>query len=71
MIQDADYALPMWVRAEMARAGLHDLMPYWSPDTDSIIDPLDDPETRAAVRSFIGKVWRASAQIGLAMGGSR
>lgn len=54
-----DLSKPMSIRAEMARAGLHDLSPYWSPDTDSMVDPLDDAETRADVRSFMVAMWRA------------
>jgi hypothetical protein len=59
-VSDDDYALPLPVLAEMARRGLHDLGVYWSPDTNSEVDPLDDPETRREVRAFVGKVWRES-----------
>lgn len=44
--------------ASMARAGLHDLLPYWTPDHGDV-DPLDDPEVRVEVRRYIGARWRA------------
>lgn len=38
--------------AELARGGLHDLDPYHDPER-GFVDPLDWPETRAAVRRYI------------------
>lgn len=48
--------------ADMARRGLHDLNPYWSPDY-GFVDPLDDPDVRAEVRRYIGRRWRELAQL--------
>jgi hypothetical protein len=46
-------------RAVAVRRGLHDLQPYWSPDTDSDHDPLDERETRQAVRSTLAELCRS------------
>lgn len=46
------HTLPIGVRAEMARSGLHDLSPWWRADDDAMVDPLDDPEIRSNVRAF-------------------
>ena len=45
-------------RVEIARRGLHSLEPYWSPDVDGYIDPLDDPETRLEVRRTLRLLFR-------------
>jgi hypothetical protein len=45
-------------RAEIARRGLHDLQPYWSPDSDSMVDPLDEDETRTAIRTALRQLFR-------------
>ncbi len=47
--------MPTHLWAVLARRGLHDLFPWWSPDT-GWTDPLDDPETRASVRHVLGKL---------------
>lgn len=38
--------------ADIYRRGLHDLNPWWSPDIDGMVDPLDDPEVRTEVRRY-------------------
>ncbi len=38
--------------ADLYRRGLHDLAPWWSPDIDGMVDPLDDPEVRTEVRRY-------------------
>lgn len=52
---------PMHIRAEMARSELcpGQLHPWWSADTDRMVDPFDGPETRAAVKNFMGRLWKA------------
>ena len=44
--------------AEFYRAGLHGLAPWWSPDVDGFVDPLDDDEVRATVRRFFARYQR-------------
>lgn len=53
--------VPVSFKAQMARDAIApmQLQPWWSPDTDSMVDPLDDRETRAAVRRCLGEIWRA------------
>jgi len=48
------------IRAEMARRGLTfaQLVPWWSPDTDSVVVPLDDPEVQREVRMFMAWLWK-------------
>lgn len=48
------------IRAEMARRGLTfgQLAPWWSPDTDSDVVPLDDPEVQWEVRKFMAWLWK-------------
>lgn len=53
-----DLAKPMAIRAEMARKGLIHLMPYDDPER-GWVDPLNNQETKAAVRAFMGRLWRA------------
>lgn len=49
------------LRAEVARAGCapHQLTPYWNPDTDSMIDPRQDPEIIAEAFRVCALVWEA------------
>lgn len=58
-----DPAAGRHLAATIARAGLHDLMPWDSPDT-GWTDPLDDPETKAEVRSFLGRLFREAKEVG-------
>ena len=51
------FCTPPSIRAEMARHGLHDLQPWWRPDDDRMVDPLDDPEIRGYVRAFCSAVF--------------
>lgn len=50
------------VRAEMVRAGIapNQLETWWSPDTESDVNELDDPEVQVAVRRFLGRAWEAA-----------
>lgn len=48
--------------AVMVREGLQDLTPYYSPDV-GYVDPLDDGETRAAVRRFLHQLWQEATLI--------
>lgn len=52
-----DQPTAMHLAATMARAGMHDLMPWFSPDANRVLDPLDDPEVRTEVRRFVGRLW--------------
>ncbi len=56
--------VPMSFKAEMARRGIApmQLRSWWSPDTDRMVDPLDDPEIRAAVRHCLNDMWHAAEQ---------
>lgn len=56
-----DLGNPLHLRAEMARAGLHDLQPWWSPDVDGMVDPFDDPDQRRAIRVFLDQLWKATS----------
>lgn len=58
--QAFDLANPLHLRAEIARRGLAfpQLLPYEDAER-GYIDPLDDPETRIAVRLFMGRIWQA------------
>ena len=62
--QEIDLAKPMALRAEMARQGLmfHQLLPYDDPER-GYVDPLDDHETKVAVRRFMGRIWQAALRI--------
>ena len=53
--------VPKSFKAEMARNGTapNQLTRWWSPDTERDVDPLDDPEIRAAVRHCLNDVWHA------------
>ena len=53
---------PKHLRAEMARAGLapQQLASWWSPDTDSMVNPLASDEARATVRDFMVRLWAAA-----------
>ena len=53
--------VPKSFKAQMARSGIAptQLTPWWSPDTDRMVDPLDDPEIRAAVLHCLNDVWHA------------
>lgn len=55
-----DLAKPLHIRAEMARRGLlfSHLLPYEDAGR-GWVDPLDDDETRGAVRGFMGQLWLA------------
>lgn len=57
-----DLSNPTHLRATMARQSLTygDLSTYWSPDTDSMVDPLDDQEIRSDLRVFMAKLWIAA-----------
>lgn len=50
---------PMRIRAVMARRGIAPmhLQSWWSPDTESDVNPLDDPETKAELRGFMSWLW--------------
>lgn len=63
LLDGLDRSAATHLAAEMARAGLHDTTPYWSPDTESKIDPFDDPEYRALVRGFLGRMWTEARSI--------
>lgn len=56
-----DLTQPLTIRAEMARNGFapRQMDRYWSPDTDSMIDPLADAESRDDVRRFMVRLWDA------------
>lgn len=56
-----DLSKPMALRAEMARQGLmfNQLLPYEDPERGHV-DPLNDPEMKAAVRRFMGRIWQAA-----------
>lgn len=51
---------PLHIRAEMTRQGLifSHLLPYVDAER-GYVDPLDDPETKVAVRRFMGRIWQA------------
>lgn len=55
-----DLSNPMHIRAEMARQGLlfSHLLPYEDAER-GWVDPLNDDETKAAVRAFMGRIWQA------------
>ena len=53
-------AVPMYWRAEIARAGCLHLQPYWDPERGDI-DPLDDPEIRQAVRGLFARMFQAES----------
>lgn len=50
--------VPLYWRAEIARCGAHH-QPWWSPDTDSYVDDLDDRDTRNAVRALLARMLNA------------
>lgn len=54
-----EWATPTALAAHMARQGLHDLWPWWDPERGHV-DPLDDAETRATIRSFLAALFKAS-----------
>ena len=55
-----DLSNPLHIRAEMARQGLTfpNLMPYEDAER-GWVDPLNDDETKVAVRAFMGRIWQA------------
>lgn len=55
-----DLSNPLHIRAEMARQGLMfgHLLPYEDAER-GWVDPLNDDETKAAVRAFMGRIWQA------------
>jgi hypothetical protein len=61
-IRARDAAWTHW-RAEIARSGAWD-PPYWSPDTDRDVDPLDDPETRSVARSLLARMLKTERLVG-------
>lgn len=44
-----------YIRAEMARRGLltHQLQPWWSPDSEGMVDPLKSGDVQREVRRFM------------------
>lgn len=60
VLSEGDLQRPMRIRAVMARNGFGppgNLRPWDSPDS-GWTDPLNDPEIREAVRSFMARLWR-------------
>lgn len=55
-----DLSNPTHIRAEMARQGLsfNHLLAYEDPH-QGWVDPMDDEETKIAVRRFVGRIWQA------------
>lgn len=55
-----DLSNPTHIRAEMARRGLifGHLLPYEDAER-GWVDPLNNDETKAAVRAFMGRIWLA------------
>jgi len=55
-----DLSNPMHIRAEMARRGLTfgHLLAYEDPHR-GWVDPLNDDETKVAVRGFMADLWQA------------
>jgi hypothetical protein len=49
----------------MARRGISpsQLVPYWSPDVESYVDPTADPEVRDALERFCRDVWQACVNL--------
>lgn len=58
MEADATPPPSLHLRAVLARRGLHHLMRHWSPDTESMVDPLDDPEIRTSARHVLMTIAR-------------
>lgn len=50
------------VRARMVRNEIapHQLERWWSPDTERPVDPMDDPETRASIKSLLADLWNGA-----------
>lgn len=61
----ADLFVPLRIKAQMARDGLapNQLQRWWCPDTNRDMDPLDEPEVRAAIRHLLNDIWRAPEHI--------
>lgn len=57
---------PIQIHAEMAQAGIlpHQLSPYWDPDRECTVDPLDDLEVRRELRRFLKRLWDACVREG-------
>jgi hypothetical protein len=55
-----DLSNPIHIRAEMVRQGLifSHLLPYEDAER-GYVDPLNDDETKVAVRRFMGRIWQA------------
>lgn len=59
MAEPLDLSRPVNLRAEMARSGLHSLMPYEDAER-GWVNPLNDSEQQQLVRSFLGRLWQAA-----------
>lgn len=59
------YASALDIQARMARKGIAPmhLLSYWNDDTNSLVDPMDDPDTQYEIRAMLGAIWRAAAEI--------
>lgn len=55
---DLDLSNPLNLRAEMARAGLHNLSHYDDPER-GWVNPLNDPDQQGEVRAFCRRLWAA------------
>jgi hypothetical protein len=66
-----DLSNPLHIRAEMARQGLifSQLLPYEDAERGEV-DPLDDHETKVAMRRFMGRIWQACLRAEQAPNGS-
>jgi hypothetical protein len=42
--------------AQFYRHGMHNLDPFWSPDAEAMVNPLDEPETQSEIRRYIRKL---------------
>lgn len=59
------YASALAIQARMARKGIApmQLLAYWNDDTDSLVNPMDEPDTLYEVRAMLGAIWRATEDV--------